>query len=90
MVFTVPQHIEAIAYQNKALPYDMLFKATAQTLRTIAADPKHLGAEFGFIAVLHTLGPEPAAPPASALRRARRRDRRRRQALDRLPARVLP
>ena len=56
VVFTVPQPIEAIAYQNKALLYDMLFKATAQTLRTIAADPKHLGAEIGFIAVLHTWG----------------------------------
>src|SRR3989475_460568 len=56
VVFTVPQQIEAIAYQNKALLYDMLFKATAQTLRTIAADPKHLGAEIGFIAVLHTWG----------------------------------
>jgi hypothetical protein len=53
VVFTVPQPIEAIAYQNKALLYDMLFKATAQTLRTIAADPKHLGAEIGLIAVLH-------------------------------------
>jgi hypothetical protein len=56
VVFTVPQQIEAIAYQNKALLYDMLFKATAQTLRTIAADPKHMGAEIGFIAVLHTWG----------------------------------
>ena len=56
VVFTVPQPIEAIAYQNKALLYDMLFKATAQTLRTLAADPKHLGAEIGFIAVLHTRG----------------------------------
>ena len=56
VVFTVPQPIEAIAYQNKALLYDMLFKATAQTLRTIAGDPKHLGAEIGCIAVLHTWG----------------------------------
>ena len=48
----VPHQIKAIAYQNKALLYDMLFKATAQTLRTIAADPKHLGAEIGFIANL--------------------------------------
>jgi hypothetical protein len=55
-VFTVPQPIEAIAYQNKALLCDMLFKATAQTLRTIVADPKHLGAEIGFIAVLHVWG----------------------------------
>ena len=63
VVFTVPQPIEAIAYQNKALLYDMLFKATAQTLRTIAADPKHLGAEIGFIAVLHTWGQNLIHPP---------------------------
>jgi Putative transposase len=56
VVFTVPQPIEAIAYQNEALLYDMLFKAMAQTLRTIAVDPKHLGAQIGFIAVLHTWG----------------------------------
>ena len=56
VVFTVPQQIAAIAYQNKAVVYDILFRATAETLRTIAADPKHLGAEIGFIAVLHTWG----------------------------------
>ena len=54
VVFTLPQQIAAIAYQNKAAVYDILFRATAKTLRTIAADPKHLGAEIGFIAVLHT------------------------------------
>jgi hypothetical protein len=56
VVFTVPQQIAAIAYQNKTVVYDILFRATAETLRTIAADPKHLGAEIGFIAVLHTWG----------------------------------
>lgn len=56
VVFTVPQEVAAIAYQNKAVVYDILFRATAETLRTIAADPKHLGAEIGFIAVLHTWG----------------------------------
>ena len=56
VVFTVPQEIAAIAYQNKAVVYDILFRATAETLRTIAADPKHLGAEIGFIAILHTWG----------------------------------
>ena len=56
VVFTVPQQIAAIAYQNKALVYDILFRATAETLRVIAADPKHLGAEIGFIAILHTWG----------------------------------
>lgn len=56
VVFTVPQEVAAIAYQNKAVVYDILFRATAETLRTIAVDPKHLGAEIGFIAVLHTWG----------------------------------
>ena len=56
VVFTLPEEIAAIAYQNKAVVYDLLFHATAETLRTIAADPKHLGAESGFIAILHTWG----------------------------------
>lgn len=56
VVFTVPQEIAAIAYQNKAVVYDILFRATAETLRTIAGDPKHLCAEIGFIAILHTWG----------------------------------
>lgn len=56
VVFTVPQEIAAIAYQNKTVVYDILFHATSQTLHTIAADPKHLGAEIGCIAILHTWG----------------------------------
>ena len=56
VVFTIPQEIAAIAYQNKRVVYNILFRATAETLRTIAADPKHLGAEIGFVAVLHTWG----------------------------------
>ena len=56
VVFTLPESVAAIAYQNKAVVYDILFHATAETLRTIAADPKHLGAEIGFIAILHTWG----------------------------------
>jgi hypothetical protein len=56
VVFTMPQEIAAIAYQNKAVLYDILFHATAETLRTIAADPKHLGAKIGCIAILHTWG----------------------------------
>ncbi len=55
-MFTVPEEIAAIAYQNKEVVYSILFRATAETLRTIAADPKHLGAEIGFFAVLHTWG----------------------------------
>jgi hypothetical protein len=56
VVFTVPEQIAAIAYQNKNVVYSILFRAVAETLRTIAADPKHLGAEIGFFAVLHTWG----------------------------------
>ncbi len=56
VVFTVPAHISDIAYQNKATIYDILFKAAAETLITIAADPKHLGARIGMTAVLHTWG----------------------------------
>ncbi len=56
LVFTIPAPVAAIALQNKAVVYDILFKAAAATLRIIAADPKHLGAEVGMIAVLHTWG----------------------------------
>ena len=56
VVFTVPDQIATIAYQNKRELYGILFRAVAETLRTIAADPKHLGAEIGFFAVLHTWG----------------------------------
>jgi Putative transposase/Transposase zinc-binding domain len=51
-----PEEIAAIAYQIKEVLYDLLFRATSETLRTIAADPKHLGAEIGFFAVLHSWG----------------------------------
>ncbi len=56
VVFTVPQQIEVIAFQNQTVVYDILFRAAAETLRKIAADPKHLGAEIGFLGVLHTWG----------------------------------
>jgi Putative transposase/Transposase zinc-binding domain len=56
VVFTVPAEIAAMALQNKEVVYGILFRATAETLRTIAADPKHLGAEIGFFAVLHSWG----------------------------------
>jgi Putative transposase. len=56
VVFTLPAPIGDIAYQNKAVIYDILFKAAAETLITIAADPKHLGARIGITAVLHTWG----------------------------------
>lgn len=56
VVFTVPEEIAAIAYQNKEVVYDILFRTTSETLKIIAADPKHLGAEIGFFAVLHSWG----------------------------------
>lgn len=56
VVFTLPGPIAAIAYTNKAVIYDLLFAVAAETLRTIAADPKHLGAEVGVTLVLHTWG----------------------------------
>jgi hypothetical protein len=56
VVFTLPAAIADIAYQNKAVIYDLLFKASAETLTTIAADPKHLGARIGITSVLHTWG----------------------------------
>src|SRR5258707_5532487 len=56
VVFTLPQQIATIAYQNKRELYGILFRAAAETLLTIAADPKHLGAEIGSFAVLHTWG----------------------------------
>ena len=56
VVFTIPAPIAAIAYQNKNLIFGILFRATAETLSTIAADPQHLGAEIGFFAVLHSWG----------------------------------
>jgi hypothetical protein len=56
VVFTLPTPIADIAFQNKRVVYDLLFKASAETMLTIAADPKHLGARIGITAVLHTWG----------------------------------
>jgi hypothetical protein len=56
VVFTMPAPVAAIALQNKAVVYDILFKAAAETIRVIGADPKHLGAETGMVAILHTWG----------------------------------
>ncbi len=56
VVFTLPAAIADIAYQNKRVIYDLLFKASTETMLTIAADPKHLGAHIGITAVLHTWG----------------------------------
>ena len=56
VVFTLPAPIANIAYQNKAVIYGLLFEIAAETLLTIAADPKHLGAQIGATLVLHTWG----------------------------------
>jgi Putative transposase/Transposase zinc-binding domain len=56
VVFTIPEQLNALALQNKELVYKLLFQATAATLQTIAADPKHLGARIGFFSILHTWG----------------------------------
>jgi len=56
LVFTLPAPISDIAYYNKSVVYGLLFRAAAETLRTIAADPKHLGAHIGATLVLHTWG----------------------------------
>ncbi len=56
VVFSLPTAIADFGYQNKAVVYDLLFKASAETVLTIAADPKHLGARIGITAVLHTWG----------------------------------
>ena len=56
VVFTLPAAIADIAYQNKAVVYDLLFKASAETMLTIAGDPEHLGARIGITSVLHTWG----------------------------------
>jgi len=56
VVFSLPAQIADIAYHNKAVIYDILFKASAETMITIAADPKHLGARIGVLSILHTWG----------------------------------
>ena len=73
VVFTLPEELARIAFYNKAMVYGILFRAAAETLLTIARDPKHLGAEIGFFADPAHLGTEPAASSACALRRSRRR-----------------
>ena len=68
VVFTLPAAIADIAYQNKAVIYDILFTASAKTMTAIAADPKHLGARIGITAVLHTWGSALTQNPHSRYR----------------------
>ncbi len=90
VVFTLPAAIADIAYQNKAVVYAVLFKAGAETLITIAADPKHLGARIGFTGVLHSWGSAMTHHPHVHSHRTGRRHLARWRALDILPAAVLP
>src|SRR5262245_32243803 len=68
VVFTVPAPVGEIAFQNKAVVYAILFRAAAQTLATIAANPRHLGARVGMTMVLHTWGQNLQQNPASRYR----------------------
>ena len=68
VVFSLPAQIADIAYQNKAAIYGILFKASAETMLTIAADPKHLGARIGILSVLHTWGSAMTQNPHSRYR----------------------
>ena len=89
VVFTLPPRIGAIAYQNKAVIYDLLFKASSETLLTIAADPKRLGVKIGFTSVLHTWGKCDDPSPARAHDRAGRRDLARRIKVDQSARRTI-
>ena len=86
VVFTLPAPVGEIAFQNKALVYTILFHAAAETLATIAADPKHLGAQLEVTMVLHTWG---QTPPACPLHRAGQWPFPRQHTLDRLQKRLL-
>ena len=68
VVFTIPHELSWLALQNKKVVYDLLFRSSAATLLEIAADPKHLGAEIGFLSVLHTWGQNLQASSAYPLR----------------------
>ena len=74
VVFTVPQGLAPLARQNQRLFYSLLFRAVSQTLLEIAADPRHLGARIGFLAVLHTWGQNLLTSSSSSLRCAANRE----------------
>jgi hypothetical protein len=62
VVFTLPHQLSPLALQNEKVLYDLLFRASAETLREVARDPRHLGADIGFLSILHTWGQNPLAP----------------------------
>src|SRR4051794_23833511 len=88
LVFTLPAEIAPIAYQNKAVVYHLLFRTAAETLLTIAADPKHLGARVGATAVLHTWGSAMTHHPHIHMIFAGRRALAGRHALGAVPTRL--
>ena len=63
VVFTLPHQLSQLALQNKQVLYDLLFRASAETLQEVARDPRHLGAEIGFLSALHTWGQNLLAHP---------------------------
>ena len=65
VVFTLPERLAKLSLQNKQEMYNLLFRATAETLETIAADPQHLGAQIGFFCILHSWGQTLTANPHS-------------------------
>ena len=73
VVFTLPAPIADIAFYNKRVVYNILLKASAEAMLTIAADPKHLGAKIAITSVLHTWGSAMTPTPPCAHDRARRR-----------------
>src|SRR5882724_5557651 len=85
VVYTLPAQIAEIAYHNKAVIYDLLFKASAETTLKIAADPRHLGAGIGILSVLHTWGSALTHHP-HVHDRARRRPVAGWSEMDRVPA----
>ena len=89
IVFTLPHELSALALQNKRLLYDLLFRASAATLVELAGDPKHLGADIGFLGVLHTWG-EPSPSSAHTLRCSCWRSCTRRFPMDPLLETILP
>ena len=89
VVFTLPEQLASVALQNKRVVYNLLFASTAETLRTIAADPRHLGAEIRFSGRPAHLGPNSLPSSASALRYSRWWSISRWSALDQLSSRIL-
>src|SRR5260370_21471819 len=63
VVFTLPHQLSQLALQNKKVLYDLLFRASAETLQEVAQDPRHLGADIGFLSVFHTLAHNVLAHP---------------------------